>query len=401
MMLSSPRCAASRVRATGASANATPTDARRSASVRATATVVVLKSTMMDGRFKTLANPSAPMQTCSTCRPPGSDKKTISARSATSCNDLARRALVPSNAAKAAEDMSKAITSPGCLSAMLRHMAPPITPRPTKPITGCTDMVRLFKALVHPHAAADVQRCTRDPVRRGGTQEQRGLRDILSVAIAPERYGRIRRRRLVAGDARPHRRFHRSRRQDVGIYAMRRTGLGDPSHHAVHGCFGCHIGGTGSDAAVLGGDRATGQDLAVAAFAHRRKQLARGVDDAHDVHCKHRVPFLVAALRERRAGDDSRTEHQDIDLAVISEYGVDHLVRARTRGHVIAAIFDPSPDIFVFGEVGRDRRGTGVLERMGNRTPHAARSAGNQGHLPRKTGRSAQMLRHVCSSPYR
>ena len=57
----------------------------------------------------------------------------------------ARRALVPSSAANAAGFMSKAMTSPLCLSATLRHIGPPMTPRPTKPITGTafSDMVRL------------------------------------------------------------------------------------------------------------------------------------------------------------------------------------------------------------------------------------------------------------------
>ncbi len=32
--------------------------------------------------------------------------------------------------------VSNAMTSPPCLSAMLRHIGPPMTPRPTKPMTG-------------------------------------------------------------------------------------------------------------------------------------------------------------------------------------------------------------------------------------------------------------------------
>ena len=60
----------------------------------------------------------------------------MSAWAAISARVPTRRAFVPSSAWKASGFMSRAITSPACLSAMLRHIGPPITPRPMKPITA-------------------------------------------------------------------------------------------------------------------------------------------------------------------------------------------------------------------------------------------------------------------------
>ncbi|MPM90444.1 hypothetical protein SDC9_137565 [bioreactor metagenome] len=195
MMLSSPRCAASRVRATGASANSTPMAASFSPTSRADATVVVLRSTITCGLRGPDVRPLPPRLTACTAGPPGSERNTMSASCASSARLATRRASVSFTASNAASLLSNASTTPGCLSAMLRHIGPPITPRPTKPITGVALLFAVMACLrnvdgsVHPHAAADVERRAGDPVRCGRAQEQRSLRNVLRRAITAERHG--------------------------------------------------------------------------------------------------------------------------------------------------------------------------------------------------------------------
>lgn len=83
----------------------------------------------------------------------------MSAAAAISATDPAFRALVPASAASnAAAFMSKAITSPAYLVATLRHMAPPITPRPMKPMTGGVCVVMRSPQSIHmpPLMSSDV-----------------------------------------------------------------------------------------------------------------------------------------------------------------------------------------------------------------------------------------------------
>src|SRR5215831_5941831 len=75
MMLSVPAAAASRVRATGASENSIPAAASPTPTTRASATLVVLRSTTISPRLPVPAIPSLPKQTSLTCLPPGSRKK--------------------------------------------------------------------------------------------------------------------------------------------------------------------------------------------------------------------------------------------------------------------------------------------------------------------------------------
>ncbi len=164
MMLSSPRCAASRVRATGASAKATPRsfDSARPRNAP-TATVVVLRSTMTAG----VRAPRVSRGCHAACR--GTPLDLRPARQRQEHDVGLRRNVVerwpraapwcPSSAAKAAAFMSKAMTSPACLSATLRHIGPPMTPRPTKPMTGMLALhIRLRTQSIHmpPLISSDV-----------------------------------------------------------------------------------------------------------------------------------------------------------------------------------------------------------------------------------------------------
>src|SRR5690606_1545898 len=151
------------------------------------ATVVVLRSTMVRTRGCPADSPSGPRHTCCTWGPPGKERKTMSARAATSLIELARCALVSLNKAKAASLRSNAMTSPACLRATLRHIGPPITPSPMKPIVAVLSAAMVC-SLVHPHAAADIQRGARDPVGSWGTEEEGGLGDIFSLSITAKRY---------------------------------------------------------------------------------------------------------------------------------------------------------------------------------------------------------------------
>ena len=86
-----PSAAAWRVRATGASANWMPR-ARSARSGRAPGcTGVVERSTTRPPGFRCVSRLPAPRQTAFTCEPPGSDRKTMSACSATSRDRLGRR----------------------------------------------------------------------------------------------------------------------------------------------------------------------------------------------------------------------------------------------------------------------------------------------------------------------
>ena len=88
MIESVPFAAASRVRATGASANAMPRAANRAASSRASATGAVLRSTTHAPALST-GRISAP--TAATSAPPGSERKTISDSRASAVTDGAAR----------------------------------------------------------------------------------------------------------------------------------------------------------------------------------------------------------------------------------------------------------------------------------------------------------------------
>jgi hypothetical protein len=69
-----------------------------------------------------------------TASPLGSDRRTTSARRATSSSDAATSAFSPATASIASGDLSKTTTcARGILRIRLRHIGPPMTPRPMKP----------------------------------------------------------------------------------------------------------------------------------------------------------------------------------------------------------------------------------------------------------------------------
>src|ERR1700758_1242472 len=116
-------------------------------------------------------------QTASTCGPPGSERKITSAAAASASSELAAFALVSDSAAIAEASRSSISTAPACFLATFRHIGPPMTPSPTKP------MVRLsLTASIHQHAAVDVEHRSGDPVRRRRAKEQNALCDVLGLA---------------------------------------------------------------------------------------------------------------------------------------------------------------------------------------------------------------------------
>ena len=75
-------------------------------------------------------------ETASTCLPPGSDRQMTFARAAMAATVATNSAFVSFKMAKASGLRSNATTGPACFSAMLRHIGPPITPRPMKPMVS-------------------------------------------------------------------------------------------------------------------------------------------------------------------------------------------------------------------------------------------------------------------------
>jgi hypothetical protein len=85
---------------------------------------------------------ASPRQTCLTCFPPGKDRKMMSAWAATAAVEAAHSALVPASASsKLAFWMSLATRRPECFVAIFRHIGPPMTPRPMKPMVGSAFIV--------------------------------------------------------------------------------------------------------------------------------------------------------------------------------------------------------------------------------------------------------------------
>src|SRR6185437_15926278 len=140
MMLSRPCCAASRVRATGASANSMPASARRDASVRVSATGEVPQSTTMRVRPPAVAMPPGPRQTSSTCRPLGSDRKMSSARAASSAIDAQVTTPAAASRSSGSRRRSMAWTLRPALRARLAHMGSPMVPSPMKPKLSISGM---------------------------------------------------------------------------------------------------------------------------------------------------------------------------------------------------------------------------------------------------------------------
>ena len=128
-----PSTAAWRVRATGASANWMPRAEKRAARSRAMLTGVVDRSTTRPPGLRCVSRLPAPRHTACTCGPPGNERNTMSACSATSRTDSAGATPAWSIWASASRSLSNARTSWPDLAARLRQIGAPITPRPMKP----------------------------------------------------------------------------------------------------------------------------------------------------------------------------------------------------------------------------------------------------------------------------
>src|SRR5262245_7234175 len=172
IMLSVPAAAASRVRATGASENSIPAAASRTPTARASATLVVLRSTTISPRLPLAAMPALPKQTSLTCCPLGRERKTMSDAAATSAMEPAARAPEAATSRSAAGLRSKAWTGAGCFLTRLQHIGAPMTPRPMKPIVGAELCIGRS---VHRYAALDV-------APRAGGGERGSLEPDLRIA---------------------------------------------------------------------------------------------------------------------------------------------------------------------------------------------------------------------------
>ena len=137
MIESSPFAAASRVRATGASAKKMPLAVRRAPISRVSATEEVLVSTTHWPGFRCGSNAAT---TPAIAFPSGSDIRIRSARSAI-CSSVA--AVTPSDARRASGSGRRSDARIGLPPRRARwpHMGSPMTPRPMKPIvmTGLGD----------------------------------------------------------------------------------------------------------------------------------------------------------------------------------------------------------------------------------------------------------------------
>ena len=130
MIESVPFIAASRVRATGASANSIPRAAQRAARSRASPTGAVLRSTMQAPLGR--RGRSVP-QTAATSGPPGSDRNTTSASPPSVSIDCAARTPSAARRFNGAGSRSSAMTGAPLFAARLRHIGSPMTPSPTNP----------------------------------------------------------------------------------------------------------------------------------------------------------------------------------------------------------------------------------------------------------------------------
>ena len=128
-----PFSAAGTPRATGASAKPAPFSASAAATSRSTSTVAVLMSTTVWPARACAMRPSGPKHTWRTCGSPGTQMNTTSARAATSETLAPARTPAPAQSAIRSDTTSYPITGLPDLRARLRHMRPPIVPRPMKP----------------------------------------------------------------------------------------------------------------------------------------------------------------------------------------------------------------------------------------------------------------------------
>ena len=138
MTLRSPRMAASRVRATGASAKSMCRSWHWAANSRVSPTGDVLISTKIEDAFMWATSPSGLQHTDLTASPSGKDKKMSSHWSA----KVARLSALatPSSASRSngSGNKSNPITFDRVFLARFKHMGSPMTPKPTKPILGST-----------------------------------------------------------------------------------------------------------------------------------------------------------------------------------------------------------------------------------------------------------------------
>src|SRR5580658_1734325 len=133
MMLRRPCCAASRVRATGASAKSMPTAARRAAILRVSATGDVPQSTTSRIRPRIAAIPPAPRHSASTSRPLGRERKTRSVRLASSASEA--QGATPSAATRRNGSGRRSTAYTGSLHflAKLTQIGSPMVPTPITP----------------------------------------------------------------------------------------------------------------------------------------------------------------------------------------------------------------------------------------------------------------------------
>ena len=114
---------------------------------RSTSTVAVLMSTTVWPARACAMRPSGPKHTWRTCGSPGTQMNTTSARAATSETLAPARTPAPAQSAIRSDTTSYPITGLPDLRARLRHMRPPIVPRPMKPrVEGSFNHRRCFPA---------------------------------------------------------------------------------------------------------------------------------------------------------------------------------------------------------------------------------------------------------------
>src|SRR5690606_8107519 len=200
-------------------------------------------------------------------------------------------------------------------------------------------------------------------------------------------------------DAGPHGCLDRSRGEGVRVHPMRCAGLGHPAHHAVDCRLRGHVGRPGSNPPILRGYGAGRQNLAVSLLAHNGEELARGVHHAHHVDVEQRLPFFVRAFGQRGSCNRACAQHENVDLAVLSQYSVDHRIGLLNRGHIILTVFNARANVLVFRAVSRHHGGACASESLRNALAHSTCPSGDQCHLACQICWSAQMLCHRLVSP--
>src|SRR5690606_11289607 len=127
-----------------------------------------------------------------------------------------------------------------------------------------------------------------------------------------------------------------------------------------------------------------------ALLAHDGEQFAGGVHHAAYIDREHGIPLLVAAVRQRRAGNDAGAQDEDIDPSVTGQNTVDQLIGVGARGDVVLPVLDAWTDIFMGCDIGGYDLGACSGKGVGDGAAHAAGTARDQGYLAVQAGWSAQ-----------